>query len=82
MVINGAGFQTQSKIQIWARYNFDSFLQRGYPQLSAIKAAKNPVMDLTEGLYAQALVWTGDPSGPVVINKIGLEVQVDVTAQQ
>ena len=77
MVLNGTGFQPQRSVEIWGSYDFDRFLEKGYPRIT-MKTSKNPEMELTEGIYAQILVWTGDPTGPVDINKVSLEAQIEV----
>jgi hypothetical protein len=78
LVIIGSGFTPGAKDEFWAQYDFSNLLQRGNPKLSDPKVTRNPEMDLTEGLYAQVLVWTGDPTSKLSIDQIKLDVEVEL----
>jgi hypothetical protein len=88
--INGANGQgnptppTQLKVgiggdrcpsQIWAQYEFATGARSGAPGFSSLKESFNPPMRLTEGLFAQLFVWTGDPRYAVQVYGATVEAE-------
>lgn len=84
---NGEGYPTpptQLKVgiggdhcpkEIWASYDFDTGTRAGSPHFASLKESFNPPMKLSDGLFAQLMIWTGSPDCDLEI--LGAVVEVE-----
>jgi fido (protein-threonine AMPylation protein) len=59
----------------WAEYDFTKQQAYGYPQIARVKQSVSQEVAVDSSLYAQVLVWNGDPGINLDVTAIRLEVE-------
>jgi hypothetical protein len=64
---------------VFAEYDFPTRGTRATPAPLKPKESFNPAMELTDGLYTQLLIWTGDPTFKVRVRSVRMEIEGTLT---
>jgi hypothetical protein len=74
-VIGGKQLSKENVATYTASYDFDSGRPKGDIKASKGKAFFAPLLDLPNGLFAQVLMWSGDPSDNLEVIALSVTVQ-------